>query len=110
MVYDFISNSIKKGEVYDGIFCGTDHYVDYCMDALKGNNLKVPEDVQIIGFIGEKSHANESFKISTIQTPIKELAVTSVNMLLDSVKGILEKKLVLLPVKFSEGETTKKIT
>lgn len=71
--------------------------------------IKIPQDVQIIGFDGAKSYPNEHLKISTIKQDIEKLAIEAVNTLQSVVNKsdtIINK---VLPVNFLEVETTKKI-
>ncbi|WP_455542765.1 LacI family DNA-binding transcriptional regulator [Intestinibacter sp.] len=108
-VNKFIKESYSKGIKFDGIFCATDRYAQYVVDALDEAKIKVPDDVQIIGFDGVKSHPNEHLKISTIKQDVEKLAIEAVNTL----QLIVNKNEVIasqiLPVSFLQLETTKKL-
>ena len=71
--------------------------------------IKIPNDVQIIGFDGVKSYPNEHLKISTIKQDVEKLAIEAVNIL----QLIVNKNEVItskiLPVSFLGIETTKKL-
>ena len=105
----FIKESYNTNIKFDGIFCATDRYAEYVVEILEEMRIKIPQDVQIIGFDGAKSYPNEHLKISTIKQYIEKLAIEAVNTLQSVVNKsdtIINK---VLPVNFLEVETTKKI-
>ena len=105
----FIKESYNTNIKFDGIFCATDRYAEYVVEILEEMRIKIPQDVQIIGFDGAKSYPNEHLKISTIKQDIEKLAIEAVNTLQSVVNKsdtIINK---VLPVNFLEVETTKKI-
>ena len=108
-VNKFIKESYNKDIKFDGIFCATDRYAQYVVDALDEMKIKIPNDVQIIGFDGVKSYPNEHLKISTIKQDVEKLAIEAVNIL----QLIVNKNEVItskiLPVSFWGIETTKKL-
>ena len=71
--------------------------------------IKIPDDVQIIGFDGVKSYPNEHLKISTIKQDVKKLASEAVNILQLIVNKDEVIRSKVLPVSFLQIETTKKI-
>ena len=105
----FIKESYNKGIKFDGIFCATDRYAQYVVDALDEMKIKIPDDVQIIGFDGVKSYPNEHLKISTIKQDVKKLASEAVNILQLIVNKDEVIRSKVLPVSFLQIETTKKI-
>ena len=68
--------------------------------------LRVPEDVQLIGFDGTRRFAEDGFHCSTIVQPITRLAETSVDLLLREDRSGLP-SLVCLPVSYAPGGTTR---
>lgn len=49
----FLAGHMTHGRLsIDGIFCVTDKVAYYVMKALRRMNLRIPEDVQVIGFDG----------------------------------------------------------
>ncbi len=91
---------------FDGIFCNTDRLAFYVLDMLAGLGLRVPEDVQLVGFDGARRFGNDGFYCSTIVQPIGQLAETSVNILLEEDRSSLP-SLICLPVSYAPGGTTK---
>ncbi|MCD7813810.1 MAG: LacI family DNA-binding transcriptional regulator [Lachnospiraceae bacterium] len=105
--YDFLAEHITDGKFdFDGIFCGTDTLARILIAKLYEVGIRVPQDVQIIGFDGIKDYATGQYYCSTIVQPIEQIAQTSVNLLLNS---DLSKAppLVCLPVHYVNGGTTR---
>ena len=91
---------------FDGIFCVTDALAVHIRAVLLELGLRVPEDVQLIGFDGIRRFAQEGFYCSTIVQPVSRLAETSVDLLLREDRSNLP-SLVCLPVSYAPGGTTK---
>lgn len=102
----FLSNHMHDGKLsFDGIFCVTDRIAYYILKVLRKLNVRVPEDVQIIGFDGIKILNTPDYVCSTIVQPIPEIAEMCVELLLQ--ENITTKPpLVYLPVKYVYGGTT----
>ncbi|MBD4631120.1 substrate-binding domain-containing protein, partial [Xanthomonas citri pv. citri] len=66
---------------FDGIFCVNDALAVRIRATLLELGLRVPEDVQLIGFDGIRQFAGEGFYCSTIVQPVPRLAETSVDLL-----------------------------
>lgn len=104
---EFLEENIKNNKLIDGIFAATDEQALSIIEILKNFNLRVPEDVQIIGYDGIRYSKNESIKISTIRQPVDLMASEAVNALVNLIDD--EKEIsneIILPVKFIEGYTT----
>ena len=69
-------------------------------------DIRVPEEVQIIGFGGVPFQISGKLPCSTIVQPIVQIAETSVDILLQEDKGGLP-SLLCLPVKYAGGGTTR---
>ena len=91
---------------YDGIFCSTDALACQIAGMLADLGVRVPEDVQIIGFDGIRRFAFDGFYCSTIIQPVGRLAETCVDILLREDRSNLP-SLVCLPVAYAGGGTTK---
>ena len=73
---------------------------------LRQLNLRVPEDVQVIGFDGIRVFPGAEHVCSTIVQPVPEIAEMCVNLLLQ--ENISAKPpLVCLPVTYVSGGTTR---
>ena len=91
---------------FDGIFCVTDRLAYLITKTLRQLNLRVPEDVQVIGFDGIRVFPGAEHVCSTIVQPVPEIAEMCVNLLLQ--ENISAKPpLVCLPVTYVSGGTTR---
>lgn len=92
---------------FDGIFCVTDALAHQIQTFLRNMGIRVPEDVQIIGYDGVRYFGDMELLCSTIVQPVEAIAKTCVDLVLDD---SLESapSLVCLPVNYAYGGTTKK--
>lgn len=104
---DFLAAHMEEERLaFDGIFCVNDDLAVRIRAMLEGLGLRVPEDVQLIGFDGIRRFAAEGFHCSTIVQPVQRLAETSVELLLQEDRSNLP-SLVCLPVRYAPGGTTR---
>ena len=90
---------------FDGIFCGTDTVAYQVIGILRKMGLRVPEDVQVIGFDGIRMFGDLDYICSTIVQPVAEIAEACVSMVLSpDFKGL--PSLICLPVTYADGGTT----
>ncbi|WP_026504134.1 LacI family DNA-binding transcriptional regulator [Butyrivibrio sp. NC3005] len=109
LVHGVLSNNIlSDGKFkYDGVFASSDHLAYILLNELRQNNVKVPEDVQIIGFDGMEDYITGVPVISSIRQPIEEIARTGIQILLKMIDGEKVKNVTNIPVNFVEGGTTR---
>lgn len=106
---EFLAEHIQDGKLsFDGIFCVTDRLAYRITKALRKMGLRVPEDVQVIGFDGIRHFGDEDYVCSTIVQPVQEIAEMCVELL---VRESLSTKppLVCLPVSYAYGGTTRDV-
>ncbi len=104
---DFFRARMEGGRLdIDGIFCSTDHLAWQIRNMLSGLGVRVPEDVQLIGFDGVRRFGREDLYCSTIVQPIQRMAETAVDLLLGG-KQTSTPALVCLPVSYAPGGTTR---
>lgn len=102
----FLSSHMHDGKLdFDGIFCVTDYIAYHVIRMLRSMNLKVPEDVQVIGFDGVRILGDEDYICSTIVQPTQEIAEMCVELLLQENMS-MKPPLVCLPVSYACGGTT----
>ena len=90
---------------FDGIFCGTDTVAYQIIGLLRSMGLRVPEDVQVIGFDGIRMFGDLDYICSTIVQPVADIAEACVSMVLSpDFKGL--PSLICLPVTYADGGTT----
>lgn len=90
---------------YDGIFCGTDHLAYNVCKKLHALGVRVPQDVQVIGYDGLRFFAGDDYYCSSIAQPVEQMAETAVELLLAPDRSKLP-TLVCLPVRYQPGGTT----
>ncbi len=108
-VIRFLEGEIQGGKLpYDGIFCSTDLLAHHVICYLEKRGIRVPEDVQVIGYDGVRAFFTEELVCSTIVQPIRQIAETAVDILLSTDRS-LASALVCLPVTYAPGGTTKEL-
>ena len=102
----FLASHIKNGKLsFDGIFCVTDSLAWHILKVLRRLNQRVPEDVQVIGFDGNRHLGVQDYICSTIVQPVPEMAEMCVELLLQENMPV-KPPLVCLPVTYAYGGTT----
>ena len=91
---------------FDGIFCVTDSLAHQIRITLQGMEVRVPEEVQIIGFDGVRHFGDLEYTCSTIVQPLEAIASNCVEMVL-SPRGENAPALICLPVSYGWGGTTR---
>lgn len=99
-----------KGARPDGIFAGTDHLAVVIMEELRGMGLRVPENVQVIGYDGLKMLNTGRQLVSSIYQDTELIAKTSVDCLERLLNGEKVDNIINLPVTFIEGGSTLPLT
>lgn len=103
---DFLREHLHEGRLdFDGIFCVTDSLAYQIIGSLREMGLRVPEDVQVVGYDGIRKFGDLDYFCSTIVQPVEEMAQVCVNLVLDT-EGTAP-SLVCLPVTYAFGGTTK---
>lgn len=103
----FLTEHIHNGKLdFDGIFCVTDRTVYDVRKILNKLKIKVPEDVQMIGFDGIQAFGDEDYICSTIVQPVHEIAEMCVELLLQENMSV-KPPLICLPVSYQYGGTTR---
>ena len=104
--YSFFEEYMTDGKLeFDGLFCVTDYVAHYVMNILNRLHVRVPDDVQIIGFDGIRYFGGSEYICSTIVQPIPKLAEMCVELLLQE-NTQCKPPLVCLPVSYAYGGTT----
>ena len=105
--FDFLRAHVNPGAVeYDGVFCSSDGLALRVTEFLRARGLRVPEDVQIIGYDGLTEFYTKRCPVSSIAQPIGRMAETAVTILLDPARRESGES-IYLPVQYLPGGTTK---
>lgn len=106
----FLKEHMKNGKfAFDGLFIGTDMLAWQIIQVLKKMGLRVPEDVQVIGFDGIRSFGVLDYAVSTIVQPVQEIAEACVSTVLSKHLSNVP-SLICLPVSYAFGGTTREST
>ncbi|GGF99148.1 LacI family transcriptional regulator [Paenibacillus albidus] len=91
----------------DGVFAITDMFAAKYIERAREQNIRVPEDVKVVGYDGIQDHAYFHPLISTIRQPVEEMARMTIQLLYKKIRGeSLDLETYRLPVTFRPGETT----
>ena len=105
---DFLRAHFHDGVLdFDGLFCATDLLAQQIRRTLNQMGLRVPQDVQIIGYGGVKRFGDQELPCSTIVQPVEEIARICVDLILQSSPGKYACSLQI-PVSYAFGGTTRK--
>lgn len=85
--YDVMNRWIESGRVPTAIFAGDDHIAFGVIDALRQHDMKVPEDVSVIGFDDHPFASQLHPFLSTVKQPAEDIGVKGVEILFDIMKG-----------------------
>ncbi len=103
---EFLAEQMREGRMMvEGIFCMTDGLAHFVMQILEELGLKVPKDIQVIGFDGVSIFGDGSYICSTIVQPVREIAQMCVELLLRDEQAA-KPPLICLPVTYASGGTT----
>lgn len=103
---EFLQEHLHEGKLdFDGIFCVTDTLAHQIIGSLHQMGLRVPEDVQVIGYDGIRHFGDLDYTCSTIVQPVEEMAESCVELVLEKTEGKTP-SLICLPVRYAPGGTT----
>ena len=102
----FLSDHMAGGRLaFDGLFVGTDSLAWQVIRMLGRMGVRVPEDVQVIGFDGIRMFGDQEPVVSTIVQPVPEIAEACVSTVLSRHLSTVP-SLICLPVTYLAGGTT----
>lgn len=104
---EFLQEHIHNGKLdFGGIFCVTDFLAHRIRNSLRNMGIRIPEDVQIIGYDGVPHLEGKELPCSTIVQPVERIAKSCVDLVLDY-RPNTSPSLVCLPVTYAYGGTTR---
>lgn len=107
-INSFLEQSVQEGKlIYDGIFTSSDVHAIVVKRKLEQLKMKVPNDVQIIGYDGIRILNFGDYAVSGIAQPVNDMAVICVDNLIKQIEKQPYERKIVLPVKFVEGGTTR---
>lgn len=106
----FLNTTFSFEKTYDGIFTVSDQYADFTWNILEKMSYKLPDDIQLVGYDGGKMYPEQERFVSSIRQPIENISECSVTLLKKLLANeVLDSNVTCeLPLKFIDGQTTKK--
>lgn len=80
--YDYVQKKISQGIKFNGVFCTCDELAMGAINALRDNNIKVPEDCEVIGFNNTLMSSVFYPKLTTVDPSSYDLGSIGMRMLL----------------------------
>lgn len=101
----FLSNFLTKHKEVDGVFVENDVMALNLVQLAIEKNIKIPEELSIIGYDGIYTYSALRPKLSTIRQPVEQMGRSLVELL---IKRIHDKEVetIIHPVTFIKGDTT----
>ncbi|NOI77148.1 LacI family transcriptional regulator [Vibrio coralliilyticus] len=105
---DDIRQLLKKNDRPDAVFCATDNLAMALMDVARYEiNLRIPQDLQVIGFDNIPQTEWLSYQLTTFRQDFKRLARESVKIVVDQINEQNTSMVkMMVPVKLLERNTT----
>ncbi|WP_336854434.1 LacI family DNA-binding transcriptional regulator [Sinomonas albida] len=85
--HEAVDKLISSGARFDGLFCATDTVALGALRALHEAGIRVPEDVQVIGFDNLVEGEYSTPTLSTVDPDNAGMARTAVNLLVQRISG-----------------------
>ena len=107
--YKAAKNLLEKGRNFTAIFAMSDVMAIGAIRSLRDAGLRVPEDVSVVGFDGLTVGEYMTPRLTTVVQPIAELAVKSIQLLLDQIENRVTPRYETVPVTLTKKESTQVI-
>lgn len=104
--YEFIEKFLRENPKVDGIFASSDLIAAQVIQICAKMKKRIPEDIKLVGFDDVNISMLTTPRITTIHQPIKEMAATAVDLVINASQGNLVPSRTMLPVALVEREST----
>ncbi|WFA09440.1 LacI family DNA-binding transcriptional regulator [Tissierella sp. Yu-01] len=100
---------IKRNNI-TAVFCGHDELAIGLINYLYDNNIRVPDDISVVGF-GDISLASiYRPKLTTIKEPYYDIGAVAIRRILKEINGeVIDKRTMKLPVQLIKRESVKEL-
>lgn len=106
--YEIVSKMLDGGAEFDGIFCQTDWLAIGALAALLDHGIRVPDQVQLVGFDDTRASQIAQIPLTTVHQPSSELGVQTADAILRMANGYVpEGAMKKLPVTLIRRATTR---
>lgn len=108
--YEIGEKILDSGLPVDGIFCQTDWLAIGALNALLNRGIRVPEEMQLIGFDDIRASEIAKIPLTTIHQNSPEIGIRTARLMLSMIGGTVpEENRVLLPVEVVRRGTTRAV-
>lgn len=80
--YDGVNEILDRGEKFDGLFCASDEIAMGAINALRDKGIRVPEDVDVIGFNDIYTASLFYPRLTTVSQPMYDMGSVAMRMLI----------------------------
>lgn len=106
--YKGINTILDKVTDIDSVFCASDEIAMGVINALRDRSIKVPEDIDVMGFDDIYSASIFYPKLTTVAQPMYDMGSASMRMLIKSINNLeIEEKHFVLPYRIVERDSCK---
>lgn len=89
--YEATEMLVRSGQKIDGIFASNDMIAIGAIECLAKHNIKVPEDVGVVGFDDIRMATWYKPALTTIRQPVYDMGKCAMNILVEQISGVREK-------------------
>ena len=112
--FDEVQNSISawltEGPTGEAVMANNDHIGIAVLKTLAGRSVRVPQDIMVTGFNGFEFWNYSNPLLTTIVSPAAGMGSVAARALLERLdKGEFSQREWILPVRFQQGESTRKV-
>ena len=93
--YEYMNEWIEKNNIPSAVFAGDDLIAFGVMNALAVHNIKVPEEVSVVGFDNHPFASKLKPHLTTVQQPSSDLGVKGVETLFKIINGEKKRNIVI---------------
>lgn len=92
---NYIKNLIRKDKLPTAIVCYNDEIALRIIDTLSEYNIRVPEDVSVVGYDDSSLSLASQIKLTTIKHPKKEMGRQAARFIIDMIDGKEDKPSII---------------
>jgi LacI family sucrose operon transcriptional repressor len=104
--HELIEEALTNNKDVDGMFASSDLIATQILQVCAKLNIKVPEQLKVVGFDDVYVSSITTPTITTIHQPIKEMAQMAISLLIDASKNKIVPSKTTLPVSLVKREST----
>jgi DNA-binding LacI/PurR family transcriptional regulator len=85
---DCFAEWMQDHDIPDAVICSNDSMAIGCIDEARGvHNIKIPEQMSIVGFDGIHAAFWSGYELTTIRQPVNQMAKAAVNILMERIEN-----------------------